>query len=230
MHARSAERLPGALHEVLADARAAKVPVVDGGRAGGGHQDPRVPDSAGLPARRRGICVRLEWRRRRLARHDARGRACAALLDTEQPALRGDDPPRRRHLPGTGALCSPKQASMRCALTAARLGAPAQVAYQLKLLTTAFFTVTMLKRHISLRRRRWLAVFNPLAEPHAAFLADPAIAPGLQVVCPRPALLWRRARPIPKGRRGDDGRTVCAARHDRCRLGLPALWARGRLA
>ena len=33
---------------------------------------------------------------------------------------------------------------------------PAQVAYQLKLLTTAFFSVTMMKRHISLRR--WLAL------------------------------------------------------------------------
>lgn len=34
--------------------------------------------------------------------------------------------------------------------------ATCQVAYQLKLLTTAFFTVTLLKRHIS--RRRWLAL------------------------------------------------------------------------
>ena len=43
---------------------------------------------------------------------------------------------------------------MRHVLAAARLDVPAQVAYQLKLLTTAFFTVTMLKRHISLRRCR----------------------------------------------------------------------------
>ena len=47
---------------------------------------------------------------------------------------------------------------------------PEQVAYQLKLLTTAFFSVTMLKRHISLRRCRRPPTARPRAPPSARVL------------------------------------------------------------
>ena len=58
------------------------------------------------------------------------------------------------HLDAATCQATAASSRIRRVASAARLCSRTlpQVAYQLKLLTTAFFTVTMLRRHISLRR------------------------------------------------------------------------------
>jgi hypothetical protein len=86
---------------------------------------------------------------------------------------------------------------------------PEQVAYQLKLLTTAFFSVTMLKRHISLRRCRRPPSARPGRHPPPACCSAEALArradgwrsgssSWASCWCSRPR--WRRRRRAPTRR------------------------------